>query len=413
MVADLKLVTQNEPVDFTPARETGLKRLDMFVARMGHQYSSRRNFDYGPRCRDNVSILSPWIRHRAITEEEVLQAALSSHPPFAAAKFIEEIFWRTYFKGWLEHHPSVWSTYLSDLLRIFSDLEKDNSLTLLYKDAISGRTDIECFNHWALELVETGYLHNHARMWFASIWIFTLRLPWQLGADFFLRHLLDGDPASNTLGWRWVAGLHTKGKIYLARRDNIEKYTNGLFCPSGLSNNAIPIVEEIKHKSRPIPPGHPFPGGDFLLALTQEDCRVEEIVPFAPKAVIGLVNSGRGSPLPIGRHAARFSEGIVIDTLYRNSGTKANLVYWSKDFAEALISIASAENVATIVTGNTPVGPIASILEEIRPLLNKAGIQLYQIKRNYDEICWPFTKSGFFSLKRKIPEILSCLSLIA
>jgi deoxyribodipyrimidine photo-lyase len=64
------------------------------------------------------------------------------------------------------------------------------------------------------ELVETGYLHNHARMWFASIWIFTLRLPWELGADFFLRHLLDGDAASNTLSWRWVAGLHTKGKHY-------------------------------------------------------------------------------------------------------------------------------------------------------------------------------------------------------
>ncbi len=67
----------------------------------------------------------------------------------------------------------------------------------------------------------TGYLHNHARMWFASIWIFTLRLPWELGADFFLRHLLDGDPASNTLSWRWVGGMQTMGKTYLARADNI------------------------------------------------------------------------------------------------------------------------------------------------------------------------------------------------
>ena len=50
-------------------------------------------------------------------------------------------------------------------------------------------------------------MHNHVRMWFASIWIFTLNLPWQLGADFFMQHLLDGDPASNTLSWRWVAGI--------------------------------------------------------------------------------------------------------------------------------------------------------------------------------------------------------------
>ena len=60
-------------------------------------------------------------------------------------------------------------------------------------------TGIEGFDDWARELVDTGYMHNHARMWFASIWIFTLRLPWALGADFFLRHLLDADAASNTL----------------------------------------------------------------------------------------------------------------------------------------------------------------------------------------------------------------------
>ena len=71
-------------------------------------------------------------------------------------------------------------------------------------------------------------------MWFASIWIFTLNLPWQLGADFFMQHLLDGDPASNTLSWRWVAGIQTKGKNYLARKSNIEKYSN-----IEISNNEI------------------------------------------------------------------------------------------------------------------------------------------------------------------------------
>ena len=59
-------------------------------------------------------------------------------------------------------------------------------------------------------LKEDGYLLNHVRMWFASIWIFTFNLPWQLGANFFMENLLDGDPASNTLSWRWVAGLQTK-----------------------------------------------------------------------------------------------------------------------------------------------------------------------------------------------------------
>ena len=80
---------------------------------------------------------------------------------------------------------------------------------------------------WTRELIETGYLHNHARMWYSSIWIHTLKLPWTLGADFFLRHLLDGDAASNTLSWRGVAGLHTQGKVYLAQKSNIYKFTEG------------------------------------------------------------------------------------------------------------------------------------------------------------------------------------------
>jgi deoxyribodipyrimidine photo-lyase len=58
-------------------------------------------------------------------------------------------------------------------------------------------------------------------MWFASIWIFTLRLPWPLGAAFFQAHLQDHDAASNTLSWRWVAGIQTPGKHYLARAENI------------------------------------------------------------------------------------------------------------------------------------------------------------------------------------------------
>ena len=69
-----------------------------------------------------------------------------------------------------------------------------------YKNAIDGNTNIECFNEWVNELKENNYLHNHARMWFASIWIFTLELPWQLGAEFFMKHLYDGDAACQYFG---------------------------------------------------------------------------------------------------------------------------------------------------------------------------------------------------------------------
>ena len=80
-------------------------------------------------------------------------------------------------------------------------------------------------------------------MWFASIWIHTLELQWELGADFFLKHLLDGDPASNTLSWRWVAGIHTKGKMYLADENNIKKFTLDRFKPQNKLNQSPKIPE--------------------------------------------------------------------------------------------------------------------------------------------------------------------------
>jgi deoxyribodipyrimidine photo-lyase len=126
---------------------------------------------------------------------------------------------------WLEQHPVVWRNYRNAVDNLAARLEADPNLNQRYVAAISGQTGIACFDAWVDELIETGYPHNHARMWFASIWLFRLRRPWQLGVDFFYRHLLDGDPASNTLGWRWVCGLHTKGKAYLARAANIAKFT--------------------------------------------------------------------------------------------------------------------------------------------------------------------------------------------
>jgi len=104
--------------------------------------------------------------------------------------------WRTYWKGYLAAQPALWSSFRESAAR----LEKEAAEApwrATYEAALAGATSLACFNDWVAELQQTGYLHNHARMWFASTWIFTMKLPWELGALFMYRHLLP----SRGAGW--------------------------------------------------------------------------------------------------------------------------------------------------------------------------------------------------------------------
>ena len=225
---------------FEPKRDFANKKLIDFVDNNLFEYSKLRNFDFGPDKRTNISCLSPYITHGILTELEVMKLSLKKHSFVKIEKFIQEVLWRVYWKGWLELRPNVWTDYIIELNKLKQEF-KDNKD---YLNAIEGKTNIECFNTWVNELKNHNYLHNHARMWFASIWIFTLGLPWQLGAEFFMKYLFDGDSASNTLGWRWVAGVQTKGKNYLASEWNIKKFTNNRFSNIKLNENPVPITDD-------------------------------------------------------------------------------------------------------------------------------------------------------------------------
>src|SRR5210317_2029872 len=225
-------------IQFHPSRSAALQQLQAFVDNHLSLYARDRNFDFGPYQRTNTSCLSPYVTHGILSENEIINLSLKIFSYTNIEKFIQEVLWRTYWKGWLERRPSVWTDFINDLKYLKPDYESDKNL----KAAVNGNTDIDCFNDWVHELQETGYLHNHTRMWFASIWIFTLNLPWQLGAEFFMKHLYDGDAAANTLGWRWVAGIQTQGKNYLASEWNIKKFTNNRFSNIKLNENAPPII---------------------------------------------------------------------------------------------------------------------------------------------------------------------------
>ncbi|WP_420010636.1 hypothetical protein [Tateyamaria sp.] len=100
---------------FPPTRRAALERLSAFVPHAGRDYAARRNYDLGRDGHVGVSTLSPYLRARLMTEAEVVEAVLGRHSPQAAEKFIQEVFWRTYWKGWLELRPAVWIQYKSAL----------------------------------------------------------------------------------------------------------------------------------------------------------------------------------------------------------------------------------------------------------------------------------------------------------
>ena len=412
---DLRLADDIEE-SLLPERSRGLERCADFASRAGRAYARSRNYDFGPDRRDNVSCLSPYLRHRLVQEEEILTEALRRHGRSGAEKFIDEVFWRAYFKGWLEHRPSVWHDYRRAIALLAATLETDSGLRDRYVRALSGETGIDCFDAWTHELIQTGYLHNHARMWFASIWIFTLELPWQLGADFFLRHLLDGDPASNTLSWRWVGGLHTKGKTYIARADNIRKFTDGRFDPSGrLAADAPALKEPGEHALSDLAGAVSWPAApSWGLLITEDDCCPEHMnIDHAPIAVVGLTCTDDRSPFELGIHAQTFAAGAVQDALSR-SNRRWNLEGCSaapRDWSQYLIEFAGKHDIDVIATPYAPTGPVADRLAAAREALAVQGIELVSVRRQYDSVAWPHAKQGFFRLKKRIPTILSSLGL--
>lgn len=393
-------------LDWPASREAGLDHLTRFAPKAGRAYAAGRNTDTGPGNATAVSRLSPYIRRRMVTEREVVAEVLKHHSAAAAEKYIQEVFWRTYWKGWLEMRPDVWEHYLVERSAALADPPH------AYDAAISGNTGIEGFDDWSSELVETGYLHNHARMWFASIWIFTLKLPWALGADFFYQHLLDADPASNTLSWRWVAGLHTKGKTYLARPDNIEKYTQGRFRPDRLALFAEPLIESFETPA-PKPPrdGHAnLPNAPYALLLTSDDLHPQSWPGFManpPALVLTIGQIPQEAQLNGGAVAKRFTLDAIADSAERLDLPHQNIAA----SAEAIIDVCKTADIKTLALPFTPTGPTNSWRQAIAPALSEAGITLHEVKRNWDDKAWPHATAGFFKLKKAIPKLMDSAGL--
>ena len=396
---------------FIPTRTAGEEALKVFAPKMGKRYTNGRNFDRGMGKHRDVSMLSPYLRRRLVLEQDVVATAVKTHGAEGAEKFIQEVVWRAYFKGWLEHRPVIWDLYKQGLARDLAALDRDRGLRKRIEAAETGQTGLDYFDSWAKELVETGYLHNHARMWFASIWIFSLELPWRLGADFFFRNLLDGDPASNTLGWRWVGGLHTRGKPYHAQAWNIAKFTNNRFNPG--SADLAEVVEGLEGEepdglpgvSPPRMPDNPDPRRPTVLLVTEEDCRPEDfdLSRLNLAGCATLTASHLRSPLAVSPLVDEFEREALedaalrsnLDTTELRAGVPADLARW-----------ASRAGATQIATPFIPTGPLRDWMLDAKPALDEAGITVVEWRRDWDEAIWPLATAGFFKVKKHIPDIL-------
>ena len=380
-------------MNFGTSRASAIENLNRFVDQNLFEYSKLRNFDYGPDNRSNISCLSPYITHGVISELEVIKKSLSKFSFSKNEKFIQEVLWRTYWKGWLELRPNVWTDYLNELKKIREEF-KDNQN---YKNAIEGNTNIECFNEWIKELKETNYLHNHARMWFASIWIFTLDLPWQLGAEFFMKHLYDGDTASNTLGWRWVAGIQTQGKNYLASEWNIKKFTNNRFNNIKLNENAPPKTSNKTYAASKLEFNSPqnLEEKNLLIFENNLSFEISDFKDQKFKKVFLISNKNENRTIELSEKLVKFKSQLIEDQKKRLE---------EKSINTEIIDLSEIQNI-----NETSYGLYPTVGENL-DYLNSNNLKIDFLYRKLDQYSWKYCNKGFFNFKNYIPKIVSTFS---
>jgi len=375
---------------FEASRAKAVDQLNDFVEHNLSDYSKLRNFDFGPSNRSNISCLSPYITHGVINELEVIDKSLKKFSFAKNEKFIQEVLWRVYWKGWLELRPNVWTDYLNELKKIREEFI-DNAD---YKNAIEGSTNIECFNEWVNELKENNYLHNHARMWFASIWVFTLELPWQLGAEFFMNHLYDGDAASNTLGWRWVAGIQTQGKNYLASEWNINKFTNNRFKNIKLNENAKPIFGDKMYSviNKSFKNSEIFEDKTLLIFENNMAFEFSDFKEDKFKKIF-LVSNNTNRTIKLSEKVLKFKANLLEDQKIRLEEKSINC---------ETININDLKNITEEVYALYP-----TVGENLDFIQNNQLRNIKFLYRKLDQFSWQYCNKGFFNFKNYIPKIIA------
>lgn len=201
------------PKAFRGGRENALKKLNNINA---SEYAKNRNFLNG-----SVTHLSPYLRHGCITLQETVEF-VQAHFGLKAEKLLFELAWREYWR-------SVWYSNGEQILHEMTAPKVQLGFNPVPEEVKAANTGLPCMDAFVRELTETGYLHNHARMWLAGYLVHWRKIDWRQAADWMHHLLLDGDYASNHLSWQWVASTFSS-KPYFFNQENLAKYTLNQFC---------------------------------------------------------------------------------------------------------------------------------------------------------------------------------------
>jgi deoxyribodipyrimidine photo-lyase len=404
------------PIPLT--RHDALAAWAAFLPDLG-DYAKRRNF-VEPQHR-NVSQLSAALRYRVLLEDEVIDDTLRTYDFRTVEKWLQEVCWRRYWKGWLELRPDVWSTWL----RRVSELNETLPEAVMQRAhaVAAGESGVACMDAIARELITSGYLHNHARMWWASYWIHVERLPWELGAAMFFRHLIDADPASNTLSWRWVAGLQTAGKTYLVRKSNLEKYAPELLLhhPAGsdrIADGAVTptVAGDFANTARQAVIDYPSaaPASDHRLGIwLHTDDLVPEVGPLAKLTPITI--AGSCCEHSVHQRTAPSEQRIVaLDAVLADGLARAamhfqcpTVLLQEGDLAASLSTWATHHQLDEVVAFAPTVGPVADFLPQLRQQLTAAGVTLTLLRRPSDAQAFKLASAGFFPFWEKMSRHLN------
>lgn len=175
------------------------------------KYGKTRNFLNG-----QVTRLSPYISRGVISTKQVAQAVLKGHKPFETETFLKELAWRDYFQN-------VWVALGDAMDSDIKQPQQEVANRQIPVNLLNAATGIQAIDDGIQKLYDTGYVHNHVRMYVAGITCNIAKCHWAIPARWMYYHLLDADWASNALSWQWVAGSFSSKK-YIANQQNINHY---------------------------------------------------------------------------------------------------------------------------------------------------------------------------------------------